>query len=386
MKTSNLCFFETAGELEVSGLLSEWQSGYPEMGILALVAESDRETCVPVLQALCSRMNVPLCGAVFPALLFQNRFHAKGCVLARFDSMPFARLYGPLKPAHPQTSEIIESMAQDITGRLDRPRSGSLFMIFDQMVVNIATVLDELYLKLADRVHYLGVNAGSETFKPMPCLFDNARLVQDGALLMLLPDHPGAVVEHCYAAPERMISATSTEGNRIITIDWRPAFEVYREMMEAEYGVKIDRGNFYQYAVHFPFGIVRSNNEILVRIPVALEPDGSLFCVGEVPPNALLTLLRAPAADSLQTVDAVERGQRGLHRDLSAASILTFYCAGRRMHLGEQAQLELMELQKRMGAAQLAGALSLGEIGQASQWSYPVFHNGAILCCCWGRP
>jgi len=309
MKTSNLCFFETAGELEVSGLLSEWQSGYPEMGILALVAESDRETCVPVLQALCSRMNVPLCGAVFPALLFQKRFHAKGCVLARFDSMPFARLYGPLKPAHPQTSEIIESMAQDITGRLDRPRSGSLFMIFDQMVVNIATVLDELYLKLADRVHYLGVNAGSETFKPMPCLFDNARLVQDGALLMLLPDHPGAVVEHCYAAPERMISATSTEGNRIITIDWRPAFEVYREMMEAEYGVKIDRGNFYQYAVHFPFGIVRSNNEILVRIPVALEPDGSLFCVGEVPPNALLTLLRAPAADSLQTVDAVERGR-----------------------------------------------------------------------------
>jgi len=35
--------------------------------------------------------------------------------------------------------------------------------------------------------------------------------------------------------------------------------------------------------LHFPFGIIRANHEVLVRIPVALEEDGSLFCVGEVP-------------------------------------------------------------------------------------------------------
>jgi hypothetical protein len=234
-------------------------------------------------------------------------------------------------------------------------------------------------------VHYAGVNAGSETFRPMPCLFDNSRVIQDGALLMLLPDHPGAVVDHSYLAPERMISATSTEGSRIITIDWRPAFEVYQETVEAEYHVKIDRENFYEYAVHFPFGIVRANNEIVVRIPVALQEDGSLFCVGEVPPNAVLTLLRAPEADSVRTVATLERELRGRCGDLPGSLVLTFYCAGRRLHLGDRAQSELAELCRRMEGACIAGALSLGEIGQSSLWGYPLFHNGALLCCRWGQ-
>jgi len=86
---------------------------------------------------------------------------------------------------------------------------------------------------------------------------------------MLLSHHPGAVVEHGYVAPERMISATSTNGNRIIDIDWRPAFDVYREVAKMQFGVEINRDNFYRYAVHFPFGIVRATMRSLCasRLP-----------------------------------------------------------------------------------------------------------------------
>jgi len=381
--TTSMRLFERVDDHDISNLLDAWRKAYPKMGVLALVAEADRAAAVTSLQGICSQANVPLAGAVFPALLANKRFYKNGCLLIRFDAMPAVALYEPLKPSDPSSPRCVERMANDIAARIDQPRDYSLFMIFDAMVVNIATVLDALYLKLADRVRYMGVNAGSETFQPMPCLFDNKRIIQDGVLAMLLPNHPGAVVEHCYLAPERMISATSTEGSRIITIDWRPAFEVYREAVEAEYGVKITAENFYQYAVHFPFGIVRAGSEIVVRIPVALEKDGSLFCVGEVPPNALLTLLRAPEVDSVQTVETLARGLHSLSGELSNADVLTFYCAGRRMHLGEQAQNELIELDKHMGAAQIAGALSLGEIGHSMQWGYPLFHNGALLCCKW---
>jgi hypothetical protein len=362
------------------GLLTAWRDECPAMGVLALVAEADRGTAVPLLQSLCNRLDVPLRGGVFPALVDRSGFHRQGCLLLRFDVMPFAALYD----LSPPVGTGVERMAQELAGQLEQGYDSTLFMIFDAMVATIATILDDLYLKLADRVHYLGVSAGSETFQPIPCLFDNRQVMQNGVLAMILNNHPGGVVEHCYLAPERMISATSTDGNRIMTIDWRPAFQVYQEAAEAEYGVRIDRENFYRLAVHFPFGIIRANDEILVRIPVALEDDGSVFCVGEVPANAVLTLLRAPAVDSVQTVDKLIAGLRDLYGTLKGLDLLMFYCAGRQIHLGDRAEDELRGMMLRAGADRIAGALSLGEIGQFRQWGYPYFHNGALVCSPWG--
>jgi hypothetical protein len=37
-----------------------------------------------------------------------------------------------------------------------------------------------------------------------------------------------------------------------------------------------------------------ANQQLLIRIPVALEDDGSVFCVGEVPENAVLMMMQAP--------------------------------------------------------------------------------------------
>jgi hypothetical protein len=375
-----MSYFELIESEGICGLLGGWREEFPTMGVLALVAEADREAAVPLLQEVCNRMNIPLLGAVFPALLDRGAFHGQGCIILRFDVMPFAALYD----LSPSADQGVEMMAGELGEKLDNSHGDTLFMIFDAMVSTIATILDDLYLRLADRVHYMGVSAGSETFKPMPCLFDAREVKQNAVLAILLRNQPGAVVEHCYLAPERMISATSTDGNRIYTIDWRPAFEVYREAAEMEYGVKIDRENFYRLGVHFPFGIIRANNEILVRIPVALEDDGSVFCVGEVPPNALLTLLRAPEVDSVQTVDKLTVGLRNLHGHLEGLELLLFYCAGRRIHLGDRADHELQEMGRRTAAGRISGALSLGEVGQFMQWGYPFFHNGALVCSRWG--
>jgi hypothetical protein len=380
----NMRYFENTTPDEIGTLIGGWRERFPEMGLLAMVAEQDRETIIPMLQGMCRNMSVPLCGAVFPALVAEAGFHSSGCLLLRLDVMPFTAIYDLLASSHPMYRKTIERIADDVTVRLDRTRGGTLFMIFDSMVANIATTLDDLYLKFADRLRFMGANAGSETFRPMPCLFDNERQAQNGALVLLLPDCPGAVTEHCYQAPERMISATSTEGNRIISIDWRPAFEVYQEFVETEYKVKIDRDNFYKLAVHFPLGILLANNEIIVRMPVALEEDGSVFCVGEVPANSLLTLLRAPGVDSLQTVDKLAHGLHELYGQMTCTSVLTFYCAGRRLHLGERSVDELAGIQHATGAMAVAGALSLGEIGHSMQWGYPCFHNGALVCAVWG--
>lgn len=364
-------FYEKIDSAEIMDQLRNWRRTNPEMGVMALLSESESSN-VGLLQQICRELSIPLIGALFPSLIIGSQFHDRGILLFLFDKMPPYLLQDGLG-----SDGSVDRLVEGISSRLSDDETTTLFLIFDAMVPNIATMLEQIYLGLADRVHYMGVNAGSETFQPIPCLFDTEKFIQNGVLALVLKKHEGAVLEHGYQAPSEMIAATATEGNRVISINWRPAFEVYSERVQEQYGVAITRENFYQYSVHFPFGIIRADDEILVRIPVALEDDGSLFCVGEVPPNSVLTLLDAPKQKSLDTAEKLSQRLAGLP---SGSDILMFYCAGRRMHLGDASCLELDALQQRVGDRQLLGALSLGEIGSSQQSGYPLFHNATLVC------
>lgn len=385
MDSPSMHYFPSLDDAAIEALLDSWQAAYPHMGVLALLSEAERGA-VERIQAACARRKVALVGAVFPALVESGEFRTRGLWLLRFDAMPYVALHENLPDDAAGAARVAEQIGGQVRAQIGEHPQATLFLLFDALVPNISTLLDELYLQLANRVHYVGANAGSETFQPMPCLFDNTRTIQHGVLLMLLQPHLGAMLAHGYCAPPEMISATSTEGNRIRHIDWRPAFEVYQELVRAQSGVEITRENFYQHAVHFPFGIIRANHEVLVRIPVALEEDGSLFCVGEVPANAVLTLLEAPKIDSVHTLQTLTQGLLKLNGDLAGSEMLLFYCAGRRLHLGmDAASNELHQFNQRTQAAQVAGALSLGEIGSSLQGGYPLFHNATLVATRWDK-
>ena len=377
-----MCFLDFNVE-QLDAQLARWQALRPGMGVFAMLPEAQKEQ-LAVLQRLCRARGVPLAGAIFPALIEGAGFRTHGLWLLRLDTMVPCFLLEDLESDAAQAAARIATAAEAVLpndpSHAERP---TLFLLFDALLPHIASVLDGVYLRLADRVEYAGANAGSATYLPMPCLFDQDRVVSNGVLGLLLPAPAASALAHGYCMPERAMSATSTVGNRIMTIDWRPAFGVYQKLVRAEYGVALTRENFLQHAVHFPFGIVRGNNEVVVRIPVGLDDDGALRCVGEVPENAMLVLLRAPEAPAAQCVarlvDALS-GPRGMP---AGGQLLTYYCAGRRMHLGESAAQELAQLEHASGAGRMAGALSLGEIGSTQAWGYPTFHNAALVCTPW---
>lgn len=374
-------YIETLDRDSLERTLVAWRREFPGCGVFALLPEAEsRKVCV--LQDACRDVGLPLVGAIFPELLRDGGFLRQGAWLLRFNDMPAFGI-APLAGLPPV--EAGESLAAAVLPHLGAERS-TLFMVFDAMVPVIGSILDSLYLSLADRVGYAGANAGSETFQPMPCLFDGERLMGEGALWVLLADDRGMALEHGYRAPDRMMMASSTEGNRILSIGWRPAFEVYREIVLAEYGVELNRDNFYRYASHFPFGILRANGEVVVRIPVALQEDGGLLCVGEVPANSLLVVLQAPSAESVSTVAQLRHSLEDRGGSLAGREVLLFYCAGRRLHRGEGAGDELRDFAAGSGLKQIAGALSLGEIGNRLQWGYPLFHNAALVCRIWNPP
>lgn len=70
--------------------------------------------------------------------------------------------------AHRHVPVAMDALAADPASPLNDGRDATLFLLFDAIVPNIATLLDALYLRLANRVHPMGANADSETSRPCP--------------------------------------------------------------------------------------------------------------------------------------------------------------------------------------------------------------------------
>lgn len=369
-------YIETIAPLSLGAILAAWRAESPDGGVLALVAERERARLAEI-QQMARDAGYPLVGAVFPALITNNQFAEAGVVLLRFEHMPSYALIS--LPKNLSAQQAAEHMVSRLPSSV-ADRKQTLFMFFDAMIPNIASILDSLYLQLADRVNYAGANAGSESFQPIPCLFDDADIVEHGVLALLLDTPSGAVLEHGYKAPPNTMTATAAEGNKVTYIDWMPALDIYRRLAREEFGVSVEPGNFYDYAVHYPLGIIRLGGDVLVRIPVALDDQGALFCVGEIPDNSLLTVLRAADAGSHETADTLAAK---LDNCIPSDTLLLFYCAGRRMHMGNAAADELRTVAQKLPNSHIVGAVSLGEIGQAGANNVPLFQNATLVALPW---
>lgn len=363
--------------------VAAWALSRPGEGMLVLLPEAGT-SLVPQLQGLCRQHHIALCGGIFPAIVSAGDFVSDSGWILPLPAHSAIFLVDALADAPvPAVDQLFGQIRDHLQALPVSDVKPVLMLLFDGLLPNVTSLLDRLYLKLANRVVYVGANAGNERFEVAPCLFDGERLLSGGMLALVLQEQAAPALGHGYVAPENALSATSTAGNRIASIDWRPAFEVYGELVSREYGVALTAENFYQYGVHFPFGILQANGDIVLRIPVGLTEDGALLCVGEVPENSLLVVVRAPQADVNGCVSQLADDLYRQEGSVLGRNLLLFYCAGRRMHLGLSARDELSALAARTEAACIGGALSIGEIGSLRRGGYPMFHNASLVAMPW---
>lgn len=275
--------------------LAEALRPYRGQRLDVLLTEQDAEH-VADLQQQCSHLEIQLSGALFPRLISRHGFHERGAwLLPRPAShAPLLIPLDPVASADEQARRLCDALAPQLAQWPPAEGIPTLFLTFDAMIPNIASLLEGIYLHLADRVHYAGVNAGSGQFRPMPCLFDNHRLLEQAVCCTLLPHRSYPLLEHGYQLTAQPMLATSSEGNKISFIDWQPAFSRYQALVQQQFQQRLTPEQFYQYGVHLPLGLLRANGDVIVRIPVAVTDEGALLCVGEVPDHSILTLLKAP--------------------------------------------------------------------------------------------
>lgn len=357
-------------------------TGAPVKGVLALLPAAEAAR-LPLLQQVCREAGVALFGGLFPKLVAGDALLDSGAWLLALPEAPHGFLAGCDDSDVEQAGAALAQAALAAAGAAAcvapaaRP---TLLLVFDGQLARIGSVVEQAYLQLDGRMRLLGVNAGSESFGPMPCLFDARRCIAGGVLGVLLPEAMRAALGLQPTSGNELYTVTASAANRVASINGRPAFDVYRELVGRDHGVELSADNFYRHAVHYPLMVLRGDNQMLYRIPVRLEDDGAITCIGEIPQYSLLSVVKSPAPGQMQCVPML--GQ-ALQPQPAAGQLVVFYCAGRRQYMGEAYRDELRQLQQELQPAVQAGALTLGEIGNTNSWGYPLFYNGALVALGW---
>lgn len=327
----------------------------------------------PVLAA-CQKTVV---GGLFPQVIYQGQSFAQGALLISF---PFAVHYGwvtGLSDPNADYDQQLQALAAKLSPQDSANGALSLFVWVDGLSKQISALLESMFYTLGLSSHFIGGGAGSLTFEQKPCLFCNQGMVADQALIIAMPIASSVAVGHGWQVISEAIQVTSAEKNVIKSLNWRPAFEVYKELVEPRANQKFDMNNFFDLAKAYPLGIARLDAEVVVRDPLQATDDGGIRCVGEVPEGSFVKVLHG-THESLIQAAAQTRRQAEANRPAGRRTELAFLvnCISRVLFHGPRLADELMAMQT---SAPNLGVMTLGEIANNGSDFLEFYNKTSVL-------
>jgi len=85
----------------------------------------------------------------------------------------------------------------------------------------------------------------------------------DAAVIAFIEVKSGVGVAHGWSPVTSAIKVTEVDKNRIISLNWIPAFEYYKAEVEKRSGLKFHEHPFFDIAKSYPFGITKIGNEMI---------------------------------------------------------------------------------------------------------------------------
>lgn len=313
-------------------------------------------------------IEVKVCGGVFPSIVYEGQVKEVGIVIVPVHVPIDIRLYSNLNSAPERSLEF------DFNFKLASCQS--LLVLVDGLARNIDYGLNQIFQKFGRTLNVFGGGAGSLSFEQKNCLFTNQGLKSDAMLVMAMQQDWDLAVGHGWEVLEGPFLANQVDDNRILQLNFEPAANLYKRVVEKHDGRLFKDNAFFELAKTYPFGLERLDDELLVRDPVTIEND-SLVCVGKVPENTMLYILKGENEKLVsKAVSAVENT---VQNEVPAVGLL-FDCISRKLFLQSEFEQELGGMSAALGADSLmVGALVLGEIASSVSGSIHFHNRTAVM-------
>lgn len=366
-------YYESNNAKEIADAIRKEGCGQAEY-VMIFVAEKSAGLVDDLIKEL-NQYDLPFFGAIFPRLILGNENMTHG-VLFRNVKSEFA----PILVQNIREREYDLSTNKELEAL---PADGSLMILVDGLTSHVGRFLNAVYNRFGNKKQFMGAGAGYLTLEQGPCLFTKDGFFQDAALLCQFSNNCTLGVKHGWDPVFGPLVANKTEANVIKQLNWRPAIDVYKEVVEKESKLSFDDLPFGEISKGFPFGIDRVEGESVVRDPIAVDEDGGLVCLGEVPENSVLTILHGNNETLIKAAgNAAEETQPNPEQD---ADGLIFDCITRVMFLEDDYSSELdlvidtINKDRSGRPATVYGALTMGEISSPGQGFLELYNKTIVV-------
>lgn len=228
----------------------------------------------------------PLIGGVFPNIIFKNSLKEKGVLIIPLSVELRTSVYDLVENSDFNFNELNYSKTDEYS------TNSGLFVFIDAFSQQKNSFIQGLFNYFGTTVNYLGGGAGSLSFIQKPCVLHNTGMYENAAVTGLI-DLPLSIgVSHGWTPISEPMKVTESIKNQIITIDWEPAFTVYKKFVEPHSQKEFTDNNFFEIAKSYPLGMVKLDSEMVIRDPFMVEGD-VLHIVDEVPQGEYVSIMKA---------------------------------------------------------------------------------------------
>ncbi len=309
-----------------------------------------------------------------------RRSEGMACAMAiRAPEMRFAA--GSGQGLGEDAADVARQIVSGFGGRSDSAyRHRAALVLTDALAGHADRLVEELTLATSGQYQFFGGGAGDNAQFQRTVVFAGTKAFTNGAVaLEILSEKPlGIGASHGWQPASDGLRVTETDGMRVISLNGLPAIEAFQEHA-ARTGQALDLQAPIPFFLHNIMGIdVASGHQL--RVPLAVGDDGSVLCAAEVPTGSIVFIMRSSAQSAADAAArATEAALQALGTSRPKAAIM-FDCVATRLRLGDEFDVELMAVRKKLSGISLAGCNTHGQIVRA-EGQFEGFHNCTAVVC-----
>ncbi len=301
-------------------------------------------------------------------------------VVAVLGGSGFAARTAVASEASANLREAGARVARSLPDRADLPHKVVL-LLSDGLAGDQQEVVRGAHGVLGAAVPLVGGCAGDDLKMSRTFQLYNDRVLSDSVVAAGIASNAplGIGVRHGWRRVGEPMLVTSSTGNRVYTLDERPALDAYLGHLGVTGPASPDQEGLAPLALTHPLGLSRPDGEDQVRFIGGGDfADRSLSCIAEVPQGALVWIMEGDAQSVLEATDAACGDSLAALGGRPPLGMIAFDCIARRAVLGERGiRSEIGRLAAMASGAPVAGFYTYGEIARTR--GARGFHNQTLV-------
>lgn len=341
-----------------------------EVKSVMLLVSNDKDISKEQLSELVLSFPKPLIGGYFYELIFHSQRYATGVLIIPLTFTLETEVFHFERNAE----SVLKKLESKLLGNL--PERGSVFIYADAFAASKNQFIGDLFNFFGYKFTFVGAGCGSDSFVSTQCIIHNSGIFENAGVIGLTSESIKLQVGHGWKPISKPMRVTESVNNKIITIDWESASDVYKKTVEEHSGLKITKSNFQDIAKSYPIGLIKIDSEMVIRDPYMAE-NGVVYCLDNVEKGQYISILHGNA-DSLIS-GAAMLSEDGFHDTDLIDYVFCIDCFSRVKFLGDNFQRELEAIGNNL---LVNGALSFGEIANVGE-SFLEIYNKTIIVARW---